>query len=90
MSHKLYRLLKCKQWMNLQNINGFGQYSFGNPVIAHLSKRYVGTQSHGKSDVYDGTRIRNIGIIAHIDAGKTTTTERFLFYSGFTERLGKY
>ncbi|KAK4913161.1 Ribosome-releasing factor 2, mitochondrial, partial [Elasticomyces elasticus] len=50
----------------------------------HLQR--FSTSAACQSEALD--RTRNIGIIAHIDAGKTTTTERMLFYSGFTRRIG--
>ncbi|KNE71060.1 translation elongation factor G [Allomyces macrogynus ATCC 38327] len=40
------------------------------------------------SSLWDPSKVRNLGIIAHIDAGKTTTTERMLHYAGHTKRIG--
>ncbi len=39
--------------------------------------------------ITDLTKLRNIGIVAHIDAGKTTATERVLYYTGMTHKIGE-
>ncbi len=48
----------------------------------------VGEKGNRVSEMEDLSRVRNIGMAAHIDAGKTTTTERFLYYCGVEHRLG--
>lgn len=42
-----------------------------------------------KETTFELSKVRNIGIIAHIDAGKTTTTERVLYYTGMVHRIGE-
>lgn len=57
-----------------------------------LRMRYVhkaASLPEAKNNDSETAKIRNIGILAHIDAGKTTTTERMLFYSGLIRNMGE-
>ncbi|MGH2654182.1 MAG: elongation factor G [Actinomycetota bacterium] len=61
--------------------------------MAEAAQQVKGRQAGGEKGLvireYPLSRTRNIGIMAHIDAGKTTTTERILYYTGKTYKLGE-
>ena len=58
-------------------------------IKAQRPKKAVGAGTKVMARTFPLDKVRNIGIIAHIDAGKTTTTERILFYTGRTYKVGE-
>ncbi|AEY97768.1 FAFR085Wp [Eremothecium gossypii FDAG1] len=76
-SPKIFLRVRCPVLLHNWTI---GRVSSVSKMILRFLRSY--------SKRVDITRVRNIGIIAHIDAGKTTTTERMLYYSGKIKRIG--
>ena len=59
------------------------------PTISIVTDRAKASSANAKDRPFPLEWTRNIGIAAHIDAGKTTTTERILFYSGAVHKIGE-
>lgn len=89
--YKLHnKVLQCKTHSNKYNslcssiclLRPNNQYFYKSYSYVLSSARYITTS------ITDKSKLRNISVIAHIDAGKTTTTERLLYYSGSIHSLG--
>ena len=57
--------------------------------MSAVAEKTVSTNPNSPDRAYPLERTRNIGIAAHIDAGKTTLTERILFYTGMIHKIGE-
>ena len=58
-------------------------------ATATMEKKAASTNPNSPDRKFPLERTRNIGIAAHIDAGKTTITERVLFYTGMIHKMGE-
>ena len=64
------------------------RYRFQHIFLLHRARQY-GSNNKEVLACSDLTKLRNIGILAHIDAGKTSTTECMLFHAGLVEKIGR-
>lgn len=76
------RLIDCRNWTCLLRSNRYRFFHRSHAIESEskLCERAV--------EVKDRDKFRNIGIVAHINAGKTTTTERILYHAGYTDSVG--